>query len=335
MLLRRHAPMTGRPLEEVDLPAPEPGPGELLVRVSVCAVCRTDLHVIEGDLPTAKLPVVPGHQIVGRVEKTGEGCTRFGPGDRVGVAWLRHTCGQCDFCRRGNENLCRSALYTGYHADGGYAEQTVVGEAYAYAIPGAFEDEHAAPLLCAGIIGYRALSRSALPRGGRLGLFGFGSSAHVVLQIALHRGCDVYVSTRGESHRELARRLGARWVGETLDALPVELDSAIVFAPAGGVVPAALRAVGPGGTVSLAGSHMTPIPEMDYESCLFHEKNLCSVEANTRADGEALLAEAAEIPIRPEVTSFPLARANDVLVDLKQDRIDGTGLLVCASRPGC
>jgi propanol-preferring alcohol dehydrogenase len=329
MLCRRHAPMLERPLEEVDLPAPEPGPGELLVRVSVCAVCRTDLHVIEGDLPTAKLPVVPGHQIVGRVERAGEGCARFAPGDRVGAAWLRHTCGQCEFCRRGNENLCRSSLYTGYHADGGYAEQTVVPEAYAYAIPDAFEDAHAAPLLCAGIIGYRALSRSALPRGGRLGLFGFGSSAHVVLQIALHRGCDVYVSTRGESHRELASRMGACWVGETFDEPPVELDSAIVFAPAGPVVPAALRAVGPGGTVSLAGIHMTPIPEMDYESCLFHEKNLCSVEANTRADGEALLAEAAEIPIRPEVTSFPLARANDVLVDLKRDRIDGTGLLIC------
>lgn len=331
MLLRRHAPMAGRPLEAVDLPTPEPAPGELLLRVSICAVCRTDLHVIEGDLPTAKLPIVPGHQIVGTVEKLGEACTRFKPGDRVGVAWLRHTCGECDFCRRGNENLCRASLYTGYHADGGYAEQAVVPEAYAYAIPDAFEDEHAAPLLCAGIIGYRALSRSALPRGGRLGLFGFGSSAHVVLQIALHRGSEVFVSTRGESHRDLARRMGASWVGETFDQPPVALDSAIVFAPAGPVVPAALRAVGPGGTVSLAGIHMTPIPEMDYESCLFHEKNLCSVEANTRADGEALLKEAAEVPIRPEVTLFPLEQANDVLVDLKNDRVDGTGLLRCGA----
>jgi propanol-preferring alcohol dehydrogenase len=318
-------------LEAVDLPTPEPATGELLVRVRICAVCRTDLHVIEGDLPTAKLPIVPGHQIVGSVEKLGEGCTRFKPGDRVGVAWLRHTCGECDFCRRGNENLCRASLYTGYHADGGYAEQAVVPEAYAYAIPDACEDEHAAPLLCAGIIGYRALSRSALPKGGRLGLFGFGSSAHVVLQIALNRGAEVFVSTRGESHRDLARRMGAAWVGETHDRPPVALDSAIVFAPAGPVVPAALRAVGPGGTVALAGIHMTPIPEMDYESCLFHEKNLCSVEANTRADGEALLEEAAEVPIRPAVTSFPLERANDVLVDLKQDRVDGTSLLTCGA----
>ncbi len=204
-------------------------------------------------------------------------------------------------------------------------------EAYAYAIPDAFDDEHAAPLLCAGIIGYRALTRSALPKGGRLGLFGFGSSAHVVLQIALHRGSEVFVSTRGESHRDLARRMGAAWVGETYDRPPVPLDSAIVFAPAGPVVPAALRAVGPGGTVALAGIHMTPIPEMDYESCLFHEKNVCSVEANTRADGEALLEEAAEVPIRPAVTSFPLERANDVLVDLKQDRVDGTSLLTCGA----
>jgi propanol-preferring alcohol dehydrogenase len=329
MLLRRHAPMTSRPLEETDLPTPEPAPGELLLRVNVCAVCRTDLHVIEGDLPEAKLPIIPGHQIVGEVERLGEGCTRFRPGDRVGVAWLRHTCGRCDFCRRGNENLCRDSLYTGYHADGGYAEQAVVPEAYAYAIPDGFADEHAAPLLCAGIIGYRALARADLPEGGRLGLYGFGSSAHVVLQIARHRGSEVYVASRGESHRELARRMGASWVGGTFDRPPVELDSAIVFAPAGPVVPAALRAVGPGGTVSLAGIHMTPIPEMEYESCLFHEKNLRSVEANTRDDGKALLREAAEIPIRPEVTCFPLSEANDVLVALKEDRVDGTGLLVC------
>jgi propanol-preferring alcohol dehydrogenase len=331
MLVRRHAPIADRPLEAADLPGLEPAPGELLVRVSLCAVCRTDLHVIEGDLPTAKLPIVPGHQIVGTVERLGEGCTRFTPGERVGAAWLRHTCGRCDFCRRGNENLCRSSLYTGYHADGGYAEQAVVPEAYAYAIPDAFADEHAAPLLCAGIIGSRALSRSELPEGGRLGLYGFGSSAHVVMQIALARGSEVFVATRSESHRDLARRMGAQWVGGTYDEPPVGLDSAIVFAPAGPVVPAALRALAPGGTVALAGIHMTPVPEMDYESCLFHEKSLRSVEANTRADGEALLKEAAEIGLRPEVTSFPLEQANDALLRLKQDRIDGTGLLICNS----
>jgi propanol-preferring alcohol dehydrogenase len=329
MLLRRHAPIADRPLEQTEIPTPEPAAGELRVRVQVCAICRTDLHVIAGDLPSRTLPVVPGHQVVGTVETLGEGCTRFEIGARVGLAWLRHTCGECGFCKRGDENLCRLSRYTGYHADGGYAEFAVVPEAYAYAIPEVFEDEQAAPLLCAGIIGYRALQRSELPRGGKLGLFGFGSSAHVVLQIALHRGCEVYVSTRGQSHRALAERMGASWVGETFDRPPVELDSAIVFAPAGSVVPAALRAVGSGGTVALAGIHMTDIPEMDYESCLFHEKNLRSVEANTRLDGEALLKEAAAIPVRAEVTVFSLDEANDALVRLKEDRIDGTGVLRC------
>ena len=329
MLLRRHAPIADHPLEHAEIPTPEPAEGELRMRVHVCAICRTDLHVIEGDLPSRKLPVVPGHQVVGTVEALGEGSTRFPLGARVGVAWLRQTCGVCGFCKRGDENLCRVSRYTGYHADGGYAEFAVVPEGYAYAIPESFEDEQAAPLLCAGIIGYRALQRSELPRGGRLGLYGFGSSAHVVLQIALHRGCEVYVSTRGESHRALADRMGASWVGGTFDRPPVELDSAIVFAPAGPVVPAALRAVGSGGTVALAGIHMTDIPEMDYESCLFHEKNLRSVEANTRLDGEALLREAAEIPVRPEVTVFSLDEANEALVRLKEDRIDGTGVLRC------
>jgi len=329
IVLRRNAPIASKPLAEADLPVPEPATGELLLRVSVCAVCRTDLHVIEGDLPAQTLPLVPGHQVVGRVERLGEGCSRFGTGDRVGVAWLRHTCGDCGFCRSGRENLCESSLYTGYHTDGGYAEYTVVPEAFAYSIPDVFDDRSAAPLLCAGIIGYRALCRSALPDGGRLGLFGFGSSAHVVLQIALHRGCEVFVATRGESHRELARQMGAQWVGETDEAMPASLDSAIVFAPAGPIVPVALRAVGKGGTVALAGIYMTPVPEMDYDAHLFHEKDLRSVEANTRADGEALLAEAAAIPIRPKVTEFPLSQANEALIELKNDRIDGTGLLVC------
>jgi propanol-preferring alcohol dehydrogenase len=301
----------------------------MVVRVRVCAICRTDLHVIEGDLPSRKLPLVPGHQIVGVVEHLGEGCRRFNVGDRVGIAWLRHTCGSCEHCAGGRENLCESSLYTGYHADGGYAQKAVVHEDFAYALPAGFRNQQVAPLLCAGIIGYRALRRSEVPRGGRLGLFGFGSSAHVVLQIALHRGCEVFVSTRGASHRELARRLGAHWVGETYDEPPAKLDGAIVFAPAGPIVPVALGAVGKGGTVALAGIYMTPIPEMDYEPYLFHEKNLRSVEANTREDGEALLREAAEIPIRPEVTTFPLDQANEALIRLKQDRIDGTGILTC------
>jgi alcohol dehydrogenase, propanol-preferring len=334
MLLRRQAPIATRPLEAAEVPDPVPGPDELLVGVTVCAICRTDLHVVEGDLPPRRLPLVPGHQVVGRVERAGPGCHRFRPGDRVGIAWLRHTCGRCEFCRDGAENLCEASSYTGYHADGGYAERAVVPEAFAYAIPAAFSDLDAAPLLCAGIIGYRALRRSRVPAGGRLGLFGFGSSAHVVLQLARHRGAAVYVATRGAGHRALARRLGAVWVGDTFDPPPAPLHAAIVFAPAGEIVPAALRAVGKGGTVALAGIHMTAVPQMDYEACLFHERTLTSVEANTRADGEELLREAAEIPLRPTVTRFSLADANEALGALKSDGLDGTGVLVVTDPDG-
>jgi alcohol dehydrogenase, propanol-preferring len=321
------APIGSRPLALVEAREPVPGPGEVLVRVRTCAICRTDLHVIEGDLPPRRLPLIPGHQAVGQVERLGPGSTRFRPRDRVGIAWLRGTCGVCGFCRTGRENLCAASTYTGYHADGGYAELTVVPEAYAYPIPPAFGDLDAAPLLCAGIIGYRALMRSQAPPGGRVGLFGFGSSAHVVLQLARHRGCEVFVATRGERHRALARRLGATWVGATDDRLPAPLEAAIVFAPAGEIVPIALRAVRPGGTVALAGIHMTPVPAMPYAECLFHEKTLTSVEANTRADGEALLREAAAVPISPEVTPFPLEAANEALARLKDDGLDGTGVL--------
>jgi propanol-preferring alcohol dehydrogenase len=328
MVLERNAPIQDSPLRLVELPDPGPAEREVVVRVGTCAICRTDLHVIEGDLPIAREPIVPGHQVVGVVESVGSGCTRFAPGDRVGVAWLRHTCGACGFCRGGSENLCEQSRYTGYHDHGGYAEKAVVDEAYAYAIPEVFTDVDAAPLLCAGIIGYRALTRSDVPPGGRLALYGFGSSAHVVIQIALHRGCEVFVATRGESHQELARRMGATWVGGTFDTPPVPVDGAIVFAPVGEVVPPALRAVRKGGTVALAGIYMSPVKELDYESCLFHEKNLRSVEANTREDGENLLREAAEIPIRPSVTTFRLNEANDALIRLKEDRIDGTGVLI-------
>jgi propanol-preferring alcohol dehydrogenase len=328
MVLPRHAPIHHRPLEPRDLPDPEPGAGEILVRVRVCALCRTDLHVIEEDLPSARLPIVPGHQVVGVVERCGDGCRRFSPGDRVGIAWLRWTCGKCGHCVSGSENLCEASRYTGYHEHGGYAEKAVVHEEFAYAIPETFSDVDAAPLLCAGIIGYRALRRSEVPAGGRLGLYGFGSSAHVVMQIARHRGCEVLVATRGESHRELARGMGAGWVGDTFDPMPEAPDGSIIFAPVGTVVPAALRSVRKGGTVAMAGIYMSPVPEMDYDTCLFHEKNLRSVEANTRNDGEELLREAAEIPIRPTVTTFTLDEANDALIRLKEDRIDGTGILV-------
>lgn len=328
MVLRAIAPIEERPLELVDRPVPEPGPGELLVRVRTCGVCRTDLHVIEGDLPRATLPVIPGHQVVGTVERRGVACR--GPleiGDRVGIAWLRHTCGDCRWCRAGQENLCPRSRYTGYHEDGGYAEFAVVPEDFAYAIPDGFDDVQAAPLLCAGIIGYRALQRSGVPDGGLLLLYGFGSSAHVVMQVARHRGCEVQVVTRGASHRDLARRMGAAWVGDSGEVPPEAPDGAIIFAPAGEIIPEALRAVRRGGTVATAGIHMSSIPEMEYESCLFHEKTLQSVEANTREDGRGLLRVAAAVPVRPRVTEFPLEEANDALLSLKRDGIDGSAVL--------
>ena len=328
MVLPRTAPIHERPLELREVARPEPGPGEMLVKVHVCAICRTDLHVIEGDLPTKTLPLIPGHQAVGTVERLGSASRRFEGGARVGIAWLRHTCGACKDCRRGNENLCRQSRYTGYHADGGYAEWAIVPEDFAYSVPPVFDDADAAPLLCAGIIGYRALMLSDVQPGERIALYGFGSSAHVVMQIALHRGCEVYVATRGVSHQELARRMGAAWVGGTTDMPPRPVDGAIVFAPAGEIVPAALRAVRSGGTVACAGITMSTIPGMDYENCLFHEKKLRSVEANTRTDGEGLLREAAEIPIRPSVTTFRLEDANAALIALKEDRINGSGVLV-------
>ena len=328
--LAHQAPIDAQPLVATELPDPEPGPRELRVRVTVCGICRTDLHVIEGDLPPVHMPIIPGHQVVGVVDRVGPQCRRFAVGDRVGIAWLRSTDGTCDFCVRGEENLCPASRYTGWHEDGGYAEYALVREDFAYRIPDTFADDEAAPLLCAGIIGYRALQRSRVPDGGRLGLFGFGSSAHITMQVAQHRRCEVYVSTRGEGHRRLARELGARWVGEA-DALPpVPLDGAIVFAPAGELVPPALRALRKGGTLALAGIHMSTVPAMSYDEHLFHEKTLTSVEANTRADGEALLAIAAAVPIRPRRVLFDLADANRALATLKHDGIDGTGILVVA-----
>jgi len=266
--------------------------------------------------------------VVGRVAAAGPGASRFSQGDRVGIAWLRRTCGSCDFCRQGRENLCAGSRYTGWDADGGYGEYAIVHEAFAYAIPAAFTDQDAAPLLCAGIIGYRALRRAQVEPGQKLGLYGFGSSAHIVAQIAIHRGCDIYVATRGASHRRLAEELGAAWTGDALDTPPVALDGAIVFAPAGEIVPGALSALRGGGALILAGIHMSDIPSLSYDACLFHEKTLTSVESNTRADGEALLREAAAIPLRPRTTAFALADANDALAALAQDRVDGTAVLI-------
>jgi propanol-preferring alcohol dehydrogenase len=329
MQLERIGPIAGSPLRAVELPEPQPGPGEVRVRVRCCAICRTDLHVIEGDLPPRKLPVIPGHQIVGVVDQLGPGCTLLRHGQRVGVAWLRHTCGFCEYCRTGRENLCERSRFNGYHADGGYAEYAAVPEAYAYEIPERFDDVSAAPLLCAGIIGYRALLRAELPAGGTLLLIGFGSSAHVVLQIARHRGARVFVVTRGAGHRELAGRMGADWVGESTDGLPEKADSAILFAPAGELVPTALGALKKGGTLALAGIYMTPTPPLDYERDLFYERNVRSVTANTRADGRGLLAEAAAAGVRAHTATYALDEANRALQDLKADRINGTGVLLC------
>jgi propanol-preferring alcohol dehydrogenase len=331
MLLHRQGPITGAPLVPAEVPVPAPGPGEVRVRIHCCAVCRTDLHVVEGDLAPRRLPIVPGHQAVGVVEALGPGATRLRPGDRVGVAWLRSTCGTCLFCRSGRENLCDRSRYTGWTDDGGYAEQCCVPEAFAYPIPPAFDDAEAAPLLCAGIIGYRALRRSGLTPGGRLALYGFGSSAHVTLQVARHWGCPVYVSTRDAKHRALALELGARWAGGPGQTLPERVVAAIVFAPAGALVPVALQALEEGGTVALAGIHMSDLPAMAYEPNLFFEKTLLSVTANTRDDGAALLAEAAAIPIRPRVTRHPLADANAVLASLAADRLEGSAVLMVES----
>ena len=328
MVLEDIGPIHDSPLTLAELPTPRPGAGQVRLKVRCCAICRTDLHVIEGDLPRQKLPIVPGHQIVGTVDALGAGCERLRLGQRVGVAWLRHTCGQCAFCTAGRENLCESARFTGYHADGGYAEYALVPEDFAYPIPETFDDVHATPLLCAGIIGYRALARSQLPAGGKLALYGFGSSAHVVIQIARHRGCEVYVVTRGSKHRELARQMGAVWVGENASDMPVKVHSAIIFAPAGELVPPALEALQKGGTLALAGIHMTPLPEMEYDRYIFYERDIHSVTCNTREDGRGLLAEASQIPIRPHVTQYPLTDANRALQDLKSDQINGTGVLV-------
>jgi len=328
MVLEHNAPIDTAPLRLIDVPTPSLQAGEVRIKVRCCAICRTDLHVIEGELPPRKQPIIPGHQIVGVVDALVPGCGRLRPGQRVGVPWLRHTCGRCDFCRTDHENLCESQRFTGYHADGGYAEYAVVPEAFAYAIPDVFEDVQAAPLLCAGIIGYRALARAELPEGGTLAVYGFGSSAHIVLQLALHRGAAVHVCTRGEAHREMARAMGAAWAGEDPGRMPAPADSAIIFAPAGELVPPALRALKKGGTLALAGIHMSDIPSMKYEECLFHEKNVRSVEANTRADGEGLLREAGEIPLRPRVATFPLEDANRALQMLAADRISGSGVLL-------
>jgi len=317
----------GGPLRLVELPDPQPGPGEIVLKLSTCGLCRTDIHIRDGEIPLPVLPIVPGHQGVGRVVRRGPGATRFEPGARVGVAWLRGTCGDCPDCARGDENLCRNARFSGYHEPGCFAEQVKIREEYAYALPDGMDDLHVAPLLCAGIIGYRALRQADVGRDERVGLYGFGSSAHIALQVARARGNEVYVVTRGERHRELARAMGAAWVGDSGRKPPEHLDRAVIFAPAGNLIPEALEAVRWGGTVASAAIHMSGIPAMDYTEHLFGERTLRSTTASTRRDGEELLEIAATGAIATEVVEFPFEEVEEGLAAIKEDRIRGSAVL--------
>jgi propanol-preferring alcohol dehydrogenase len=320
-------PIDQSPLALVARPVPVPARGEVLVRVRACGVCRTDLHLAEGDLAPRRGEVVPGHEVVGEVVQLGEDAGRFRTGERVGIAWLRHTCGACRWCRAGRENLCAQSRYTGWDADGGYAEFAVVPEAFAYRIPTSFADEQAAPLLCAGIIGYRSLLRAQLPVGGRLGIYGFGASAHLTAQLAIAEGAEVHVLTRGQEARELAGQLGAASVGGPLDPAPVPLDSAIIFAPAGDLVPLALESLGPGGTLALAGIHMSDIPTLNYQRHLFSERTVCSVTSNTRRDGEEFLVLAQRLGVQVTTTPVPFDQADLALRDLGAGRVRGAAVL--------
>jgi propanol-preferring alcohol dehydrogenase len=331
MVLSRTMPVEQSPLRLEDLLIPTPGPGELLLRIRCCGLCHTDLHTVEGDLSLPKLPVIPGHQIVGIVESSGSGVRKFKEGDRVGVPWLYSTDQTCGYCRKDLENLCDHARFTGFHVNGGYAEAIVVGEDYALSIPNVFSDEHAAPLLCAGIIGYRSYRLSGVREGERLGLYGFGASAHLVLQMARHQNREVYVFTRAKLHRELALKLGAAWVGNAGDAQPESLDHAIIFAPAGALVPVALRALRKAGTLTLAGITMSAIPQLDY-SLLYQERIVRSVANSTRRDAKEFLELAADIPLATEVTVYPLEQANHALLDMKMSRLDAAAVLRIGSK---
>jgi propanol-preferring alcohol dehydrogenase len=324
--VRQPGPLDTKPLQSADLPVPSPGPGEVRVRVSACGVCRTDLHLTEGDLPPHRRNTVPGHEVVGYIDALGPGAGRFAVGDRIGAAWLRTTDQRCRFCRRGQENLCPNSTYTGWDADGGFAEYTTVPEAYAYRLPERFSDAEAAPLLCAGIVGYRALRRAALPRGGRLGIYGFGASAHLAAQIALAEGARVHVVTRTVAAQELALSLGA---ASASDGVPPEpLDAAVLFAPVGSLVPPALAALDRGGTLSIAGIYLTDVPTLNYQKHLFQERTVQSVTANTRADGEEFLTLADRLGVTVSTTLFPLTEADRALNTLAADEMRGAGVLI-------
>jgi len=326
MVLESQKAVEQSPLSLRDVPLPTPGPGQIRVRVSCCGVCHTDLHIVEGDLPLHKKPVVPGHQVVGIVDAVGSGTSAFKEGERAGIVWLHSTDGTCPYCRSGRENLCENARFTGYDVDGGYAEAVLVPEDFAYKLPQGFSDENVAPLLCAGVIGYRAFRLTGVQRGQRLGLYGFGASAHIVQQVARHLGCEIHVFTRTQAHRDLASRLGASFVGDARDAQANSLDAAIMFAPAGPLVPESLRALRKGGTVALAGITMTPIPQMDY-GLIYHERVLRSVANSTRQDARELLEIAADIPVKTSVTMFSLEQANEAIAAMKHSKVEGAAVL--------
>jgi propanol-preferring alcohol dehydrogenase len=325
-VLRHPAPVESNPLEYTDVPKPVPAGTQVMVRVNACAVCRTDLHVIEAELTPRKSPITPGHQVVGVIEAVGERAKLHDIGTRVGIAWLHSTDGTCPYCRAAEENLCDNPTFTGWTVDGGYAEYALAEESFVYPIPEGFDDLKAAPLLCAGIIGFRALRLSGIKRGGKLGLYGFGAAAHVAIQVARHWGAEVYAATRDERHQKLALELGAVWAGGTVAEPPVKLDSAIIFAPAGEIVPAALKALKKGGTLALGGIHMSTIPALDYD-LLYGERVVRSVANNTRADGLDFLQVAAEIPVHISTQVFPLEEANRALNLLKNDAIRGAAVL--------
>jgi propanol-preferring alcohol dehydrogenase len=315
------------PLRLVDRPEPEPGPGQLLIKVLCCGVCRTDLHLAEGDLPPRRPDVTPGHEVVGEVVAAGPGATQFGPGDRVGVAWLAGTDGSCRYCRRGRENLCPASTYTGWDIPGGYAEYLVAADAYVHRLPSGFTDPELAPLLCAGIIGYRALVRAQVPPGGTLGLWGFGGSAHLTAQVAMAQGAAVHVFTRAAAARELALGLGAASAQDSFDPAPEPLDSAIIFAPVGNLVPAALRALDRGGVLAIAGIYLSQIPALDYADDIFFEREIRSVTANTRGDAEEFLRLAARLKLQVSVVPYPFDQADRALADLAADRFTGAAVL--------
>lgn len=316
----------GEPLRERALPRPEPGPGQVLVKVAACGVCRTDLHIVDGELPEPRLPLIPGHEVVGRVAALGPGVSGFAPGQRVGVPWLGWTCGRCEYCTTGRENLCAEARFTGYTIDGGYAEYTLADHRYCFPLADGLSDPGAAPLLCAGLIGYRSLRMAG--DGRRLGLYGFGAAAHIVAQVARHQGRELYAFTRpgDEAAQRFARSLGAAWAGDSTAPAPVPLDAAIIYAPVGALVPAALRAVARGGIVVCAGIHMSDIPSFPYR-ILWGERVVRSVANLTRADGREFLDLAPRVPVTTHVVRYPLARANEALDDLRRGRLQGAAVL--------